>query len=115
MKRTLIGLALSALVTLFFLWLIVSGFGQLMGMLRGLSQPGKGSGIALGAGNSFPKTMAKLQRPDLAVVRAREEQLRGGRPHQREKHVPLRVPDVALSAEERVRRGSRELGDAKLQ
>ncbi|MBO9689639.1 MAG: hypothetical protein J7598_23810 [Mitsuaria chitosanitabida] len=46
MKRTLIGLALSALVTLFFLWLIVSGFGQLMGMLRGLSQPGKGGGIA---------------------------------------------------------------------
>jgi hypothetical protein len=45
MKRTLIGLALSALVTLFFLWLIVSGFGQLMGMLRGLSQPGKGGSL----------------------------------------------------------------------
>ncbi len=27
---------------------------------------GRGSGIALGAGNSFPKTPAKLQRPDLA-------------------------------------------------
>lgn len=45
MKRTLIGLALSALVTLFFLWLIVSGFGQLMGLLRGLNQPGKGGSL----------------------------------------------------------------------
>jgi anaerobic selenocysteine-containing dehydrogenase len=31
-----------------------------------LGKFGKGSGIALGAGNSFPKTMARLQRPDLA-------------------------------------------------
>ncbi len=30
-----------------------------------LGKLGKGSGIALGAGNSFPKTMARLQRPDL--------------------------------------------------
>jgi anaerobic selenocysteine-containing dehydrogenase len=30
-----------------------------------LGKLGKGSGIALGAGNAFPKTMAKLQRPDL--------------------------------------------------
>jgi anaerobic selenocysteine-containing dehydrogenase len=31
-----------------------------------LGRFGKGSGIVLGAGNSFPKTPAKLQRPDLA-------------------------------------------------
>ena len=31
-----------------------------------LGKLGKGSGIALGAGNSFPKTTARLQRPDLA-------------------------------------------------
>ena len=31
-----------------------------------LGKLGKGSGIALGAGNAFPKTPAKLQRPDLA-------------------------------------------------
>ncbi|MFO1087416.1 MAG: molybdopterin-dependent oxidoreductase [Reyranellaceae bacterium] len=31
-----------------------------------LGRLGKGSGIVLGAGNSFPKTPAKLQRPDLA-------------------------------------------------
>ena len=30
-----------------------------------LGKLGNGSGIALGAGNAFPKTMAKLQRPDL--------------------------------------------------
>jgi anaerobic selenocysteine-containing dehydrogenase len=30
-----------------------------------LGKLGKGSGIALGAGNAFPKTLAKLQRPDL--------------------------------------------------
>lgn len=45
MKRTLIGLALSALVTLFFLWLIVSGFGQLMGMLQDMKQPSKGGAL----------------------------------------------------------------------
>ncbi len=31
-----------------------------------LGKLGKGSGIALGAGNAFPKTLARLQRPDLA-------------------------------------------------
>ncbi|HET7884142.1 MAG TPA: molybdopterin-dependent oxidoreductase [Acetobacteraceae bacterium] len=31
-----------------------------------LGKLGKGSGIVLGAGNAFPKTMARLQRPDLA-------------------------------------------------
>ncbi|MGD9617637.1 MAG: molybdopterin-dependent oxidoreductase [Alphaproteobacteria bacterium] len=31
-----------------------------------LGKLGKDSGIALGAGNAFPKTLAKLQRPDLA-------------------------------------------------
>ena len=31
-----------------------------------LGKLGKGSGIVLGAGNAFPKTLAKLQRPDLA-------------------------------------------------
>ena len=30
-----------------------------------LGKLGKGSGIVLGAGNAFPKTPAKLQRPDL--------------------------------------------------
>ena len=30
-----------------------------------LGKLGKGSGITLGAGNSFPKTVARLQRPDL--------------------------------------------------
>ena len=30
-----------------------------------LGKWGNGSGVALGAGNAFPKTMAKLQRPDL--------------------------------------------------
>ena len=30
-----------------------------------LGKLGNGSGIALGAGNAFPKTMARLQRPDL--------------------------------------------------
>lgn len=42
MKRTLFGLVLSALVTLFFLWLITRGFGHLMDGLRGLTQPGSG-------------------------------------------------------------------------
>ena len=31
-----------------------------------LGKLGKGSGIVLGAGNAFPKTLARLQRPDLA-------------------------------------------------
>ncbi len=31
-----------------------------------LGKLGKGSGITLGAGNAFPKTLARLQRPDLA-------------------------------------------------
>ena len=31
-----------------------------------LGKLGNGSGIALGAGNAFPKTVARLQRPDLA-------------------------------------------------
>ncbi|OWQ91573.1 hypothetical protein CDN99_10570 [Roseateles aquatilis] len=42
MKRTLIGLALSALVSFFFLWLITRGFGQLMDLLRDVTHPGKG-------------------------------------------------------------------------
>jgi hypothetical protein len=33
-----------------------------------LGKLGKGSGIVLGASNAFPKTPAKLQRPDLAPV-----------------------------------------------
>ena len=44
MKRTLFGLALSALVTLFFLWLITRGFSQLMALLGGLRRPGQGGG-----------------------------------------------------------------------
>src|SRR5271157_1153206 len=36
-----------------------------------LGKLGRGSGITLGAGNSFPKTMAKLQRPDLAPAGTR--------------------------------------------
>ena len=36
-----------------------------------LGKFGKGSGIALGAGNAFPKTLAKLQRPDLAPPNTR--------------------------------------------
>jgi anaerobic selenocysteine-containing dehydrogenase len=36
-----------------------------------LGKLGKGSGIVLGAGNSFPKTPAKLQRPDLAPAGTR--------------------------------------------
>lgn len=40
MKRTLLGLALSALVTLFFLWLIVYGFGAFMDLLHGVRKPG---------------------------------------------------------------------------
>ncbi|MFX1677933.1 hypothetical protein PV762_01755 [Mitsuaria sp. CC2] len=47
MKRTLFGLALSALVTLFFIWLITLGFGQLMSSLRGLTQPGGKGGSAV--------------------------------------------------------------------
>ncbi|HEY1399726.1 hypothetical protein [Roseateles sp.] len=47
MKRTLFGLALSALVTLFFIWLITFGFGQLMSSLRGLTQPGGQGGSAV--------------------------------------------------------------------
>ncbi|WP_431265914.1 hypothetical protein ACQ859_11635 [Roseateles chitinivorans] len=47
MKRTLFGLALSALVTLFFIWLITFGFGQLMGALRGLTRPGGQGGSAV--------------------------------------------------------------------
>ena len=36
-----------------------------------LGKLGNGHGIVLGAGNSFPKTMAKLQRPDLAPAGTR--------------------------------------------
>ena len=36
-----------------------------------LGKLGKGSGIVLGAGNAFPKTLAKLQRPDLAPPNTR--------------------------------------------
>jgi anaerobic selenocysteine-containing dehydrogenase len=36
-----------------------------------LGKLGTGSGIALGAGNAFPKTLAKLQRPDLAPPNTR--------------------------------------------
>ena len=36
-----------------------------------LGKLGKGSGIVLGAGNAFPKTPAKLQRPDLAPAGTR--------------------------------------------
>ncbi len=36
-----------------------------------LGKLGNGSGIVLGAGNAFPKTMAKLQRPDLAPAATR--------------------------------------------
>jgi anaerobic selenocysteine-containing dehydrogenase len=36
-----------------------------------LGKLGKGSGIVLGAGNAFPKTPARLQRPDLAPPGAR--------------------------------------------
>jgi len=36
-----------------------------------LGKFGKGSGIVLGASNAFPKTMAKLQRPDLAPAGTR--------------------------------------------
>src|SRR5690349_7323437 len=39
---------------------------------------------------------------ELAVVEAREEEQRGYRADERHEHVPLGVPDVALSAEERV-------------
>jgi len=36
-----------------------------------LGRMGNGSGIVLGAGNAFPKTMAKLQRPDLVPAGTR--------------------------------------------
>src|SRR4051794_335263 len=36
-----------------------------------LGKLGKGSGIVLGAGNAFPKTLAKLQRPDLVPPNTR--------------------------------------------
>lgn len=45
MKRSLIGLALSALVTVLFLWLITRGFGHLMDALRGLTKPGNGGSV----------------------------------------------------------------------
>src|SRR5262249_6277406 len=44
------------------------------------------------------------QARELAVVLAREQQLRRDRADEREEHVPLRVPGVALRAEEGLRR-----------
>ena len=44
------------------------------------------------------------QTRELPVVTASEEKLRRDRADQRDEHVPLRVPDVALGAEEGVRR-----------
>lgn len=43
-----------------------SGIRALIALPALLGKLGKGSGIILGAGNAFPKTPAKLQRPDLA-------------------------------------------------
>jgi anaerobic selenocysteine-containing dehydrogenase len=43
-----------------------SGIRAVIALPALLGKFGKGSGIALGAGNAFPKTLAKLQRPDLA-------------------------------------------------
>ncbi|HEX5327297.1 MAG TPA: molybdopterin-dependent oxidoreductase, partial [Acetobacteraceae bacterium] len=42
-----------------------SGLRALIALPALLGKMGRGSGIALGAGNSFPKTIARLQRPDL--------------------------------------------------
>ena len=66
MKRTLFGLTLSALVTLFFLWLITRGFGQLMDLLRGVGQPGKGgnalSMLGIGLAVFVPLLFYRLRR-----------------------------------------------------
>jgi len=79
---------------------------------------GKGSGIALGAGNSFPRTTAKLQRPDLAPPGTRTLDLTAMGKHLAEDDIdpPVRAvfiynhnPLVVHPDQNRMRRGlSRE-------
>ena len=49
-----------------------------------------------------------LESLELSIVHAREQQQRGDRADERHEHVPLRVPDVALGAEEGVGGGAAE-------
>src|SRR6266567_7292575 len=53
---------------------------------------------------------ASAQPEKLAVVQARQGQLRDDRSDQRVQHVPLRVPDVALRSQKIVRRGPADHG-----
>ena len=59
----------------------------------------------LTAGGGFPLVVQRrLQPQQLAVVHPPQQQLRRDGPAAREEHVPLRVPHVALRAEERAGR-----------
>ena len=83
MKRTLFGLTLSALVTLFFLWLITRGFGQLMDLLRGAGRPGKGTSalsmLGIGLAVFVPLLFYRLRRARKARS-ARNAAARDGTP-----------------------------------
>ncbi|MFO1161898.1 MAG: molybdopterin-dependent oxidoreductase [Reyranellaceae bacterium] len=79
-----------------------------------LGKLGKGSGIVLGAGNAFPKTPAKLQRPDLAPTGTRTLVINDVGRHLAEDDVdpPLRAlfiynhnPIVVHPDQNRMRRG----------
>lgn len=66
MKRFLIGMGASALVTLFVLWLITRGFGELMDGLGGLAQPGKGGSmqamVIVGAAVFLPLLVYRIRK-----------------------------------------------------
>jgi anaerobic selenocysteine-containing dehydrogenase len=79
-----------------------------------LGKLGKGSGIVLGASNAFPKTPAKLQRPDLAPVGIRTLNINDIGRHLAEDDIdpPLRAlfiynhnPIVVHPDQNRMRRG----------
>ena len=78
MKRTLLGLTLSALVTLFFLWLITRGFGQLMDLLRGAKQSNSGTTLlVVGLAVFVPLLFYRLRRARKARA-ARNAAVRDG-------------------------------------
>ncbi|MBO0711699.1 MAG: molybdopterin-dependent oxidoreductase, partial [Acetobacteraceae bacterium] len=79
-----------------------------------LGKLGRGSGIVLGAGNAFPKTLAKLQRPDLMPPGTRTLNLLDMGRHLAEDDIdpPLRAvfiynhnPAVVHPEQNRMRRG----------
>src|SRR5438105_10943311 len=77
-----------------------------------ISRSTRSGGSAVGAATvDVIEASPGAERGERAVVERAQQRLGGDRPEQSREHVPLRVPHVALSAEERISGGAAGHGD----